>query len=228
MSIAEKLTTVAQNQQKVYEAGKQAAYDCFWDYAQGYGAKTDYTKAFGSSFCDNNFRPKYSITPESANTMFASCRVTDLQAALERAGVTLDFSKVTNNRMVQFLQESSVTRIGVVDLSSLTNAIYVFFMATNLRTIEKLIFAETNIFDRTWFDGCVNLTNINRVEGVISNSISFHASPLSNDSVQNIIDHLKDLNGEAAQTLTLQAAVGAKLTDGQKAAIAAKNWTVVW
>ena len=40
MSIAEKLTTVAENVPKVYEAGKKAEYDAFWDKYQNNGKRT--------------------------------------------------------------------------------------------------------------------------------------------------------------------------------------------
>jgi endonuclease I len=49
-----------------------------------------------------------------------------------------------------------------------------------------------------------------------------------NDSVQSIVDALKDLTGATAQTLTFHADVGGKLTDAQKATITAKNWTLVY
>ena len=39
MSVADKLTTIVENEQKVYDAGKQAAYDWFWDRYQLDGVK---------------------------------------------------------------------------------------------------------------------------------------------------------------------------------------------
>ena len=35
MSIAEKLTTIAENEQKVYDAGQKSEYDRFWDSYRG-------------------------------------------------------------------------------------------------------------------------------------------------------------------------------------------------
>jgi hypothetical protein len=46
--------------------------------------------------------------------------------------------------------------------------------------------------------------------------------------MQSIIDHLKDLTGQTPQKLTFHATAGGKLTDVQKAAITAKNWTLVY
>ena len=41
MSIADKLTTIAENEQKVFDAGKQAEYDEFWDSFQSKGTRKD-------------------------------------------------------------------------------------------------------------------------------------------------------------------------------------------
>ena len=63
MSIAEKLTTIAENEQKVYEAGKKSQYDEFWDTYQTNGQRTNYTYAFsGLGWTDNLYKPKYPIT----------------------------------------------------------------------------------------------------------------------------------------------------------------------
>lgn len=51
---------------------------------------------------------------------------------------------------------------------------------------------------------------------------------LTNEGIQAVIDGLADLTGGTAQTLTLHATVGGKLTDEQKASITAKNWTLVY
>ena len=54
------------------------------------------------------------------------------------------------------------------------------------------------------------------------------ANLLEDGTIQSIIDGLADLTGATAQTITFHADVGAKLTDAQKAAITAKNWTLVY
>ena len=40
MSIAEKLQQIAENEQNVYDAGKKAQYDEFWDNYQNKGNRT--------------------------------------------------------------------------------------------------------------------------------------------------------------------------------------------
>ena len=54
------------------------------------------------------------------------------------------------------------------------------------------------------------------------------ANLLEDGTIQSIIDGLADLTGATAQTLTLHADVGAKLTQAQKDAVSAKNWTLVY
>ena len=54
------------------------------------------------------------------------------------------------------------------------------------------------------------------------------ANLLEDGTIQSIIDGLADFTGATAQTLTLHADVGAKLTQAQKDAVSAKNWTLVY
>lgn len=79
------------------------------------------------------------------------------------------------------------------------------------------------------FFWCDNLKEVRFVPNSIYKKISCSHSPnLSTDTIQSIIDGLADLTGGTAQTLTLHANVGAKLTDEQKATITAKNWTLAY
>ena len=97
-----------------------------------------------------------------------------------------------------------VTILGAMDLSKCTTVTLAFTSANALKDIEF-------------------------VPNSIKISIGFNDSNLLSDiSIQSIIDGLADLTGGTAQTLTLHATVGGKLTDEQKASITAKNWTLVY
>lgn len=243
MTIAEKITRAKTDYDEVYEAGKQAggntgeafeegkqaAYDELWDSLQTNGERTVYEKAFGSPWNDGNFRPKHSMIPVNANHMFGASAITDLQALLDECGVTLDFSKVSYNRLTQWLQESKITRVGTVDLTSLTNATYVFYAAKSLVTIEKLIFAETNVFSNTWFQQSANITNINAVEGTIaSNGFNVSYCPkLTHDSLMRIINVLKDYSGSGTTyTITFGSDNIAKLTEEEILIANRKGWDI--
>ena len=56
---------------EVYEAGKKAEHDVFWDVCQNYGNRTDYSNAFGGQgWRPDNFKPKYDIRPTNGYMMF--------------------------------------------------------------------------------------------------------------------------------------------------------------
>lgn len=77
MSIAEKLQTIAENEQKVYEAGQMAEYNRFWDDFQQNGNKTNYRYAF-FQWSDANYNPKYPIKLNSqATDVFYYGKMTD-------------------------------------------------------------------------------------------------------------------------------------------------------
>lgn len=101
------------------------------------------------------------------------------------------------------------------------------FAGSTIKTIVLLELVGVTGYNNP-FSSCAALENIT-IAGSIDVSVSLSASPLlTQPSVQSIIDHLKDLTGQTAQTLTLHADVGARLTDAQKATVTAKNWTLVY
>ena len=98
MSIAEKLQTIAENEQKVYESGKQAEYDRFWDTYQNNGTKESYYYTF-VDWKKANFKPKYDIVPTKCQGTFqylfdGDGEPVDFVELLDELGITIDFSKV--------------------------------------------------------------------------------------------------------------------------------------
>lgn len=113
-----------------------------------------------------------------------------------------------------------------IDISNATNINSMFSDSATLTTIRKLIVSETTPFHESVFAWAAYLEEIT-FEGTIGVSISFaNSSRLTTASVNSIINALKDLTGQATQNLSLHAEVKGKLTDAQKAAISAKNWTL--
>ena len=120
-----------------------------------------------------------------------------------------------------------------LDTSKCTNFSYAFNYLKALETIDgqPLDFgAISNVNSMlNVFVGCITLKSFR----VVANSIKYNfnignSSLLDAETIQSIIDGLADLTGSTAQTLTLHATVGGKLTDEQKATITAKNWTLVY
>lgn len=88
MSIADKLLQAKQDLDDVYEAGKQAEYDRFWDEFQQNGERTNWCYAFaGSGWSTENLNPKHTIrvvsnheyAVECAEGMFYRCGQDDLE-----------------------------------------------------------------------------------------------------------------------------------------------------
>lgn len=231
MSIADKLTTIVENEQKVYEAGKRSEYDRLWDSLQQNGKKTDYEGGFCGVWNDETFKPKYDMRPVNANTMFEHCDITDLKAAVERAGVTLDFSKVSYGRLTQMFQSSQITRVGVIDTTGSANFTinYMFYGAQKLREVEELVitddgnqqFGATNTFAY-----CTALKEI-RIRGTLGCSLSFQWCPLSRDSIVSIVNALSTTTSGLSVTLS-STAIGNAFTEEEWLALCATkpNWTI--
>lgn len=79
------------------------------------------------------------------------------------------------------------------------------------------------------FSGCTNLKEIRFAKGCILYGLQLYdCSKLSDASIQSIIEGLADLTGATTQTLYLHKDVGNKLTQAQKDAAYAKNWTLTY
>ena len=245
MSIAQKLKTVAENQQKVYaagyaagqkaggygegyEAGQQAEYDRFWDLYQNNGHRQDYQNAFsGIGWTEETYQPKYTIyhTGYPIYMVFRRCGFVDLGKAIRDSGKQV----VLDHQMLQFTFQQCPNLEVIDGVSFPTPLTYIsgaFANCAKLRKIQTLPISENAT--------TLEFTNIPALEeisfsGVIPANISFAQSAnLNGDSVESILDHLADLTAKPAKTLTLHATVGGKLTDAQKASVTAKNWTLVY
>ena len=213
MSIADKLTTIAENMQGVYdkgysdgqsqgsnteeaynegfEAGKKSKYDEFWDNYQDNGLKEHYSYAF-AQWNKNTFQPKYDIKPTMASYMFYGFNqnrsVESLPELLKNNNVNMDFSKCTG--FMYFGSYSYISDFGFIDCSGTTNLNHMFNMAKQLETVSlKLKDDGSQSFNNT-FDACTRLADIT-IEGVIGKNISFSAcASLSKSSIISIINAL--------------------------------------
>lgn len=215
-----------------FEAGRQNAYDRFWDAFQQNGERTDYDYAFYGTAWKGIFEPKYDLKPTSAYGMFLRSNIRDLETALKNIGVVLDTSNCTDAfRMFSNMgfSDDCFEAVPELDLRKATKIGELFGYA-NIKIVRKIILNEQGTQDTsTLFHGGMQGLEEIRFEGVIGKNLRLQWSgKLSNESVQSIIDHLKDLTGATTQTLTFHKDVGARLTEAQKAVITAKNWTLVY
>ena len=189
----------------VYDAGKQAEYNEFWNLYQKKGARTDYRYAFwnGDTWSAANFKPKYDIKPvDATNMLYNTWLNNDLVEWLAITGVILDFSNTTT--ATNCFAYSSWKRIGELNCSKLSTASYMCNNATQLQTIDKIIFTSSTNIQTTAFQNCSKLANVT-VEGTIYQNISFNWSPLTVESMISIIEHLKDYTDHAnANTRTVK------------------------
>lgn len=211
MTISEKLTAMAENQQRVYDAGYakgqaeadteaaynegvQAEYDRFWDAYQHNGNRTDYQHGFrGIGWSDENFYPKYDIAPQGNCTyLFCETLITDLKARLDECGVVLDTSKATS--LSNLFYNSTITKVGTIDVGQ-CSSLQMFNSSDTLpiTSIEKLKLSTADIhsYPNTTFAKLVLLEEI-RIEGIIYKSIYFHHSPLTKASIESVMAALSD------------------------------------
>ena len=248
MNKQEQLQTIKENVPKVNNAGKKDGYDEgytagkaeggnyydeFWDSCQDSGNRVNYDKAFaGIGWNDTTFKPKYTMSPTNASTMFRASKITNLKKILADCGVELDFSKITNGIYCSdTFRESDVTDLGIVDVSSVNNVYGLFYQARKLVNVEKVILASDGSVKMPAdnFSGVNKLKEI-RFEGLIASSIGFKECPLSVDSMIDIIEHLKsNWAGEQSLTQTItfsDSCWNALENSGRKPADADENfWT---
>lgn len=221
MSIEKKRQIISANNEQikaklddVFEAGKKAEYDAFWDSFQENGTRTAYDHGFkGWDF--DLFYPKYDLICTKAMHLFYNVPVNanpetgkiedGIATRLKKLGITLDVSAVTDvSSMFAYYKGIDVPYL---DLSSATTANTVFSHASNIVTIEGIKISESvNLYNA--FSRCDKLENIT-FEGVIANNINFKdCTKLTLASLVNIIHHLKDFTGgdEYSKTLFLSQA----------------------
>lgn len=218
----------------VFEAGKQAEYDNFWDSYQANGTRASYNYGF-REWQPSFFNPKYDIVPTTAiGTFYAMFnRETNgysLKTALNNANVVLDTSKATS--LSSLFGYSGVTEVPAIDTTSLPKLDRVFEASRQLKTIDKLVLrADGSQTFANVFINCNALQNL-VIEGVIGNndfSVQW-STKLTHDSLMSIMDALQDKSADTSGT-TWKVTIGetnlAKLTAEEISAVKKKGWVIV-
>ena len=209
MEITEKMTLIAENEQKVYDAGYDKGfadgeaqggggdnhYDTFWYSVQENGKRTNYNYAFyGMSWNNTTFKPKYDFkTATSAISMFQANATTELP------------------------------ELNMPSVPALTST----FASAQAVKIGKITVSDNCTFTST-FNWCSKLQDI-EFGSIISNNISFvNSSLLTVESLNDIIEHLADKSGDtsAEWTLTIGGTNKAKLTEAELEVAKGKGWQV--
>ena len=228
MSIADKLTLIAENEQKVYNAGyekgkaegvtedeaynegleqgKQEERTEFWTLYLSNNGRVNYDYAFaGQGWTNNTFKPIFNIKPTRAQYMFSLTGIKgDLVALCEQQGITIDFS---NCKLFNAFASNAqgITRFGVIDVTKATD-VFTFINCYALITVDKLIVSATTKYNATIFDGDTKLENL-IVEGEIGQN-GFNVKTcvsLSKASIESIINCLSANTSGLTVTLSLTA-----------------------
>ena len=225
-----KPTEMSTKVNNVYDAGRKAEYDAFWDAFQNYGNRTDYINAFArSGWTEANFRPKYNILGTTFSGCFAETKAEiDLQKRLEEQGISLDTSLATN--VDSMFNGSKFTRIGRIDLRNCTTVRYAFAAMTLCCIIDLIILKDDGSQDlSTSFMSTNSLLEL-RFEGTIGKNTNLQwSSNLSHDSLMSIINCLQDKSGDTSGTLwtvTLGDTNIAKLTPEEQQIAYDKGWVL--
>lgn len=196
--IADKLKTIGKNEQKVFDAGKKAGYEHFWDVMQQSGQRVNYQRAFcgGSSWNDETYNPKYPIKHHTTTAP------TDMYG-----------------------YNGSITDTKVPISIKCTNISYMFRSASALKTIRQIELL-CDITDAGGAFTCKSLENIIFTgTGRICADVNFSVcTKLTHDSLLSIINALSD---SSAHTLTIGSVNKAKLTAAELAVATDKGWTVL-
>ena len=228
MSIAEKMQTVAENQQKVYDAG----------YAAGQSAGGDTDEAYQAgvhSVFENMTLVNYMFYKDHNQNNYETFLNSDLSNV-----TTAQYLFQENNWIVEFAWPNTL-RPNLIH--------YLFQGCQTVKKVSGLEKIQVNVLTGV-FDGCVSLENAGtidftkvsfanrtflnctalkefRIVGTIGLSVDFQYSPLSKASIESIMDALSDTTTGTSVTFSKIAVNVAFTTDEWNALVATKpNWTV--
>lgn len=199
MSIAEKLTTITENEKKVFDAGKKEERKEIWDMIQQNGQRSDYSYGFSNWYGDN-FKPKYDIRPtERAAYMFSNFKSRDggsinLVKLLEEAGIAMDLGGITSttgyNYMIRY---SDISHLGTIDISHISTLSNMLYAAEKLKQVYLKVNEGTLNFANNIFEGSPNVEDFQIVSGVLGRNVPLgKGHKLSKTSIISVINALSD------------------------------------
>ena len=246
MSIAEKLTTVAENTHKVYAAGQDAGwqtgyaeghrngyaegetaeYDSFWNAFQMNGSRRNYMRAFsnhsGGVWNSASFKPKYNIICEGDASMafyaWEKMENVNIGAILKNRSIALDTTNATNMTNFMAYGYCIIGELPAISFESAGAYTTGALRSVAVTKIEKLIVTEQTDFSNM-FTFCSNLEEI-RFEGTVANGkldLSYSKS-LSAQSLESVVSALS----------TEASGLSVKLPNTAKATYDTANGSGAW
>lgn len=247
MTIAEKLLKIAENEQKVYEAGQKSEYDRLTlevtNNMTVNNTRVHYANIFGYGNW-GGFKFAYPIKPTgNIAMMFYNSPMTELPTPLDFSEIMTKasansytyrrsaFAYCTNLKEIDFSAETGINMRAIDGLEEW------FIGCRKLETIKGLNVHEGTIFNTSNSNGAFNLcdalVNLTFANGsVIGKSLDIHWSKnLSQASYYNIITHLSPTSGGVLTVPTTassvyDAAAGAGSWDMTLSMHLPSNWSV--
>lgn len=209
MTTAERLKAIAENEVKVFEAGKSAENDEFWNMFQDSGNRTKYSSAF-ADWSAEYIRPKYKVVPTHENgltQMFNNCK-----GLKKIEAIYFDLSKKpqnltsTNSNLGYYYTFSSCVELEEIEdigMIAQNNYYSTFASCYKLHTIAKMGVDENTKFSTT-FSSCRELVNLT-IDGTIGQS-GFNIQYSTKLSAKSLYSIIKALSATTTGlTITLPA-----------------------
>lgn len=248
-NVADKLTTIADNIPKVYDAGKRVGAETNEAFEEGKKeARREWWSKYvniqpngegrvysgndlfsGPGWTDDTFDLPCTINDIlRADYMFQSSGRIDLKGILERGGIAIQFDKCT---LFQYMfYYSQVYNIPEIDCSKATNMQGMFDNNTAVTNIDAIIMPSVESNFTNMFNNCSALENI-RFKGTISqNGINLQWSKsLNKYSIKSLIEALSESGSGKTITLSFDAVFHAFTPSGREELMAIaseKGWEV--
>lgn len=204
MSIAEKLTTIAANEQKVYDKGAEDASIKFWNGFTDNRTRLTYTKAFQYMNFSGMTIPNGLVLSNEmvCQSMFINYNGTTLPMGIDMSNVNLNATKTQMASYRMFQGNELLKYVHDMNLPAMDYYNFAFAYCFELETIEMIRSNQASDFSNA-FEECYKLKNIT-FDGVIGKDINFHHSPLLTiESMKNIVSHLADYSVENTHIYTV-------------------------
>ena len=231
MSIADKLQTIAENEQRVFDAGKKAEYDAFWDSFQQNGNRTNYRYGFsGSGWVTETLKPKHVCTPTDAIGMFFLCGYQSGEGMVDFREIAdkFDFSKVTDATQVFYSAGIDYITADFSSATSLSDTFNCGFISRTTTITLKVTPVTTN-FNNTFHyaHALRNLTFTDDSE-IACGGLNLKDSPnLTKESIISVINALSDNTTDLTVTFSQTAVNNAFTAEEWNALKATKqNWSI--
>lgn len=159
---------------------------------------------------------------------------TKFQGSNQTECPSFDYRNITDAEWL-FYNNSDLVKIGeMLNTGNITNMSYMFYICVDLKSVP--LFDTSNVTEiESMFGICSDLTDLGGLTNMGKAFTSAQtldisdSSKLTNQSVQNLIDTIYDMNlntkGGSA-TLKLSKSVINSMSDTQKSQLAAKGWTL--